>query len=183
MNRGQWLLDQLPLSMLDDDFLVRFVSIFQELGDTFMLQADNIEHVVDVSVAPDHMVRYLGHWIGAQELLDESMPDVLQRRIVRESGQILPWRGTTTGVRHVLELITGTPVEVEDSGGVYEEDQAPDNPGHVRITVESTGWANEADFLQLVRAQLPAFVTFELFVGERRIWPAPDTIGTTTEAA
>ena len=30
MNRGDWLTDQLPLAMLDDDFLARFLTIFEE---------------------------------------------------------------------------------------------------------------------------------------------------------
>ena len=185
MNRGQWLLDQLPLSMLDDDFLVRFVSIFQELSDSFMVQADAIEHVVDISVAPTPMVRYLGQWIGAEDNVDASLPDLLQRRIVRETGRILPWRGTAVGLQRLLELMTDHPAEVEDSGGVYPEGEAPANPGHVRITVQSTGWATEDDLLELVRAQLPAFVTFELLVGDRRIWPAdpPTTSTAGTEAA
>ena len=56
----QWLLNQLPVGMLDGDFFVRFVSIFQELGATLLEDADNIEHLADVSVAPDAMVRWLG---------------------------------------------------------------------------------------------------------------------------
>ena len=173
MNRGQWLMDQLPLAMLDDDFMVRFLGIFQSLADTFMVQADNIEHVVDVSVAPDHMVRYMGSWIAAQDV-DESLPDVLQRRIVRTTGRILPWRGTAYALEQLLELITDRPAIVEDSGGVYAEGEAPTNPNHVRIVVESTGWATEEDLLEFVQAQLPAFVSFELVVGDRRIWPTDD---------
>lgn len=190
MNRGQWLMDQLPLAMLDDDFMVRFLGIFQSLADTFMVQADNVEHVVDVSVAPDHMVRYMGAWIGAQDV-DESLPDVLQRRIVRTTGRILPWRGTAYALAELLELITDRPAVVEDSGGVYAEGEAPANPNHVRIVVESTGWATEEDLLEFVQAQLPAFVSFELVVGDRRIWPTDghgtgrrdDDTTTATEAA
>ena len=41
----QWLLNQLPVGMLDGDFFVRFVSIFQELGGTLLEDADNIEYL------------------------------------------------------------------------------------------------------------------------------------------
>jgi phage tail-like protein len=182
VNRGTWLIDQLPLSMLDDDFMVRFLGIFQELADTLIVHSDNVEHVVDVAVAPDSMVRYLGSWIGA-EGLDQSLPDPLQRQIVRRFGQMLPWRGTTQGLKQVLELVTGHPPVVEDSGGVFAEGEAPDNPAHVRIQVASTGWTTEEDLLEMIQAQLPAFVTFELSVGGTRVWPIDGpSVATSTSA-
>ncbi len=39
------------------------------------------------------------------------------------------------------------------------------------LRVRSTGWATEADLLRIVEGELPASVTFELFVADRRIWP------------
>ncbi len=62
--QSDWLLNQLPVGMLDADFFVRFVSIFQELGGTLLEDADNIDNIADVTVAPDALVRWLGSWIG-----------------------------------------------------------------------------------------------------------------------
>lgn len=168
--RGPWLIDQLPLAMLEDDFLVRFLGIFQELADGYIMQVDNIDHVVDTTVAPDRMVRALGSWIGTPPI-DPSLPDEVQRRIVREHGQMLQWRGTALGLRHLLEMVTDAPAEIVDSGGVYREGEAPDNPQHVKIRVESSGWTTEDDLLDLVRSELPASVSFELSIGDRTIWP------------
>ena len=168
--RGQWLLDQLPLAMLEDDFLVRFLGIFQELADGYIVQVDNMEHVVDTTVAPLPMVRALGAWIGVPPI-DPSLPDQVQRRIVREHGQMLQWRGTAMGLRHLLEMVTDAPAEISDTGGVYAEGEAPENPAHVRIKVESSGWTTEDDLLDLVRSELPAAVSFELAIGDRTIWP------------
>jgi phage tail-like protein len=170
MDRGQWLIDQLPLAMLEDDFLTRFLGIFQELADSYLVQVDNIEHIVDTTVAPDAMVRTLGSWIGAPPV-DPSLPDEVQRRIVREHGHMLQWRGTALGLRHLLEMITDAPADVTDSGGVYPEGEAPDNPAHVRIHVESSGWTTPDDLVALVRGELPASVSFELTVGESTVWP------------
>ena len=168
--RGQWLIDQLPLAMLEDDFLVRFLGIFQELADGYIVQVDNMEHVVDTTVAPLPMVRALGAWIGVPPI-DPSLPDQVQRRIVREHGQMLQWRGTAMGLRHLLEMVTDAPAEISDTGGVYAEGEAPENPAHVRIKVESSGWTTEDDLLDLVRSELPAAVSFELAIGDRTIWP------------
>jgi phage tail-like protein len=88
-----WMLDQLPVGMLDGDFFVRFVSIFQELGTTLLEDADNIDNLVDLSVAPDVMVRWLGSWIGGGTI-DPSLPHELQRRIVSSAAHTLTWRGS-----------------------------------------------------------------------------------------
>ena len=170
MNRGRWLIDQLPVSMLDDDFLVRFLGIFQDVADTFMVQADGMEHLLDVAVTPDPMVRYMGSWLGARSI-DPSLDDATQRRIVREHGRMLPWRGTVRGLRQLLEMVTDGPVVVVDSGGVYQEGEAPVNAGHVHIEVLSLGWATDDDLIALIQDDLPAAVTFDLLVGARKLWP------------
>lgn len=175
MNRGRWLIDQLPVAMLDDDFLVRFLGIFQAMADTYIVQVDAMEHLVDVAVTPEPMVRYLGSWLGAHTI-DPSLDDGTQRRIVREHGRMLPWRGTVRGLRQLLEMVTGGPAVVVDSGGVYAEGDAPQNAGHVHIEVLSLGWATEDDLIALIQSDLPASVSFDLHVGARQLWPREDAL-------
>jgi phage tail-like protein len=173
MRRNDWLIGQLPMGMLDDDFFIRFTSMFQELATTLLDGVDNIPNVVDVTVAPAPMVRWLGSWIGVDNI-DSSLPVDLQRRIVRESAQILSWRGTRRGLVQFLELVTGGHVEVSDSGGIFVAGEAGHRPPHVWMRVESTGWIREDDFVALVIDELPANVTFELYVRGRQLWP-PET--------
>jgi phage tail-like protein len=161
------------MGMLDDDFFVRFVSIFQESATDLLEGADNVENLVDVSVAPEAMVRYLGSWLGIDSI-DASLPPDLQRRIVRETGQILAWRGTKRGLLQFLELVSDGPVEIEESGGIFGEGEAGLRPPFVKMKVDSTGWATEKDFIALVRDEIPANVSFELFIRNRRVWPAQD---------
>ena len=164
----QWLLNQLPVGMLDADFFVRFVSIFQEIGSTLIDDADNIDYLPDVTVAPA-----AGSWIGTHSV-DPSLADELQRRIVAGSASTLTWRGTVFGLTRFLELISGGPAQVEDGGGVWREGDAPTDTAWVRMRVESTGWMPENDFVDLVRDEVPAHVHAELYVGDRRVWPAAD---------
>lgn len=170
---AQWLLNQLPVGMLDSDFFVRFVSIFQELGGSLLDNADNIDSLMDVSVAPTQMVRWLGSWIGT-ETIDPSLDESVQRRIVAGAATTLTWRGTVAGLTRFLELTTGGPAEVVDGGGVWREGDAPTDTAWVRMTVRSTGWLGEADFIDLVRDEVPAHVRAELYVGDRRVWPADE---------
>jgi phage tail-like protein len=170
MRRDDWLSHQLPVGMTDDDFLMRFLKIFQTVTDTVFHQIDTLPHMFDPAVAPDEMVRLMSRWLGL-ELVDSSLDDALQREIVMEYSQLLKWRGTRRGMQHMLEVITGAQVTVGDSGGVYPEGDAPRTAPHVRIAVEGTGWASEEDLLVMVRTELPASVTFELRIGDDLVWP------------
>jgi phage tail-like protein len=167
---SDWLRNQLPMGMVEDDFLHRFLGIFQEMGDTYLHHIDNLEFAFDPAVAPLPMVRLLGAFIGVDQL-DPSLPEVTQRRVVQGAIRNLSWRGTEKGVRELLELITQAPVEIVDSGGVYLEGEAPHAPPHIVMRVQQLGLVEEPDLIELVSDGVPASVTFELFVGERRIWP------------
>jgi phage tail-like protein len=211
VRRDDWLLNQMPMGMVEDDFFARFVGIFQNVATTMLDGVDNLENVVDVTVAPEPLVRWMGTWIAIGSI-DSSLTHQLQRRIVRECAKILAWRGTKRGMTALLELMSLGPVTIEDSGGVYGEGGAPHAPPFVRMRVQpsdrwssrrpvrrahrrrlrrrtlrqrgtrprggaSIGWMQEEDFLTLVRNELPAHVTFELFVGDRLVWPrAEDSV-------
>lgn len=178
MRRDDWLLAQLPIGMVSDDFFRRFVSIFQEVASTLVDGADNIPNTVDVTVGPESMVRWMAGWIGVPAL-DPTLSHVQQRDIVRTHAEMLAWRGTRRGLLRFLELVSGAPARLEDGGGVFGEEQAPASIGWARLYVESTGWLTEEDFIEVVRDEVPAHVSVEIFVGGRRIWPGGDGGGPT----
>jgi phage tail-like protein len=172
MRRDDWLLNQLPMGMLDDDFFVRFVSLFQDVATSYLEGADNISNVVDVAVAPPELLRWLGSWIGVPPI-DSSLPEGLQRRLVRRSSETLAWRGTRRGLEQFLEVVTGAPAEIEESGGIGREGDVSRRTPFVRIRVASIGWLPDDDFVALVQDEIPANVSYEVYVGDRRLWPAP----------
>ena len=164
-----WMLDQLPVSMLDHDFFVRFVSIFQAMGTTLLEDADNVEHVADTTVAPSPMLPYLASWIGV-ETIDDSQPESLQRRIVAGAAKTLTWRGTARGLSSYLELISEGPAVIEEGGGIWRAGDAPEDTAWVVMRVESTGLLELTDFIDVVRDEVPAHVRAELYVGPDRVW-------------
>ena len=167
--RAMWMIDQLPMGLLSDEFFVRFVSIFQNMGDTIVANADNVENLPDVTVAPDAMVRWLGGWIGV-EGIDADLPDELQRRIVAGAADTLAWRGTARGLTRYLELISGDEAQVEDGGGVWRQGEAPEDACWVTMRVASTGWLPPADFATLVRDEVPAHVHAQLWLNDELLW-------------
>jgi phage tail-like protein len=167
-----WMLAQLPSWMLADDLFRRFASMFQVVATTYLEHVDQLEQVFDPAVAPSNMVRAMGRWIGV-DLVDAALDERLQREIVLAMAELPRWRGTRFGLQSVLELISGEPAEVTDSGGVYFDGEAPGRPPHVAIRVRSTGWTDAEHMLEFVRRELPVSVTFELWVGDEQLWPAP----------
>jgi phage tail-like protein len=160
------------MGMLEDDFFVRFVSLFQEVASVLLDDVDNIRHMLDVTVTPEPLVRWLGSWLGVTSI-DASLPHEVQRHVVREWGKTLPWRGTRRGLAHFLELITGRPPRIAETGGTFPLGRAHTVRPRVRVEVQSTGWVSEEDFVELVLDEIPADVLLELFVGSRQIWPKP----------
>ena len=164
----QWLINQLPVGMLQSDFFVRFVSIFQELGSKLMDDADLVQHVPDATVTPVPMISHLASWIGI-DTIDASLPEPLQRVILASSAKALAHRGTVSGLQGYLEMLSGGPAEVVDGGGVWAEGGAPPDVAWVRMTVQGTGHLSEDEFVAMVRDEVPAHVRAELWVDVRRV--------------
>jgi phage tail-like protein len=164
-----WVVRQLPMGMTEDDFFVRFVSIFQHMSNTVFEQIDTLPSLFDTAVAPDALVRAVGSWVGL-DWVDPSFDDRVQRVLVRGYSAGLQWRGTRRGLTDLLTMITGEPPIIQDSGGVYYE-EAPDRPPHVRIVVANSGPATSRDLLRIIREELPASVTFELEIDGQRVHP------------
>ena len=173
MRRDDWLLHQLPVGMAEDDFLFRFVSIFQRVSDTVVLQIDTLPHMFDPTVAPEPMVQAMANWLGV-DWLDSSLDGRLQREIVLGYAQMIQWRGTKRGIQQLLELLSGGPATVRDSGGVFAEGESPAAPPHVRLDIDARGWNSVADLVRIIRDELPATVTFDLWIAGERAWPSDE---------
>jgi phage tail-like protein len=174
MRRDDWLLHQLPVGMAEDDFLFRFVTIFQRMGDTVVHQIDTLPHMFDPTVAPLPMVQHMAHWLGV-DWLDSSLDGRRQREIVLQYAQLIQWRGTKRGLQQLLELLSGAPAVVRDSGGVFAEGESPAAAPHVRLEIESAGWNSASDLVRIVRDELPATVTFDLWIAGDRVWPTTES--------
>ena len=168
-----WLLRQLPVQMLSEDFFTRFVSIFQQLGSTLLEDADTVEHVADLAVTPEPSLAWLGSWIGV-ESLDNSMPETLRRRIVATAARTLATRGTVGGLRSFLELLCDGPAEVEEGGGVWRAGDVPDDTAWVAMRVADTGLLERDAFVDMVRDEVPAHVRAVLYVGDERVWDSEE---------
>jgi phage tail-like protein len=165
-----WLVRQLPVAMLQDDLLVRFTSIFEQVAGTLVHSVDTIGVAADLSLTPDEFVHWLGSWIGApaDPLRDPQLDpqQTRERDWVRAQAQVLSARGTRSGLEQLLaELAGGHPVEIRDGGGVYREGHCPDgDTGWVQVRMPLPGITDPSDVLELIRAEVPIGVDVDLVV-------------------
>lgn len=163
-----WLVDQLPVCFAGDEFLRRFVGIFQEVGDGLRQGIDSIEHAVDVTVAPPAFVRWLGGWLGMTSI-DRSLPVERQRALVREFGRLLARRGTATALREALESVTGQPAVVRDPGGIVRHGDPLPAGGPVRIDLPAPGLVTEEDVMAVVADWIPAPAAAAVWIDGRAL--------------
>lgn len=186
MRRDDWLAQQLPMGMTDDDFLIRFLSIFQEVSDSVLEQIDAVGHNFDPSVAPLDVVRLMAAWLGI-DWVDSELEEHRQRHAVRQYSQLLQWRGTAYGLRMLVELLTNCPAEVTDTGGFVPVDRSDSraptastaSPAaltapKVTIRVADAGDCRIDDLIRIILAEVPASVELEFSVGGVQYWPASD---------
>lgn len=160
--RNGWLLDQLPGHMADDEFLTRFLGIFQEVATSLAERADEFEHLIDPTVAPPTFVRYMGHWLGVD--IDADLPIERQRQFVDAAGDTLALRGTRNGLAALLKTVTLGEVEIVDEGGTFPQEAVPPNDKHVVITIEQLGETPADKLVELIADEIPVDCTFELRV-------------------
>jgi phage tail-like protein len=164
-----WLVDQLPVGMLEDDFLVRFTSIFQDVADTLVDSVDTIDATTDLTVTPDPFVRWLGSWIDAYPNPGETAQapgGTRERAWIQAQARTLTGRGTRPSLELMLqELCGGQPVRVIDGGGVYPVGQCPTgDPAWVQVELPRLDQVAASDVLDLIRTEVPVQVAVHLVV-------------------
>lgn len=179
----------LPRGMLGDPLMVKFTAIFDELLDGVATQVDDLALLTHPALAPDAMVGWLCFWLG-WDLADWPSADA-GRRLLRDAGELLTYRGTARGIQRLAEVLGGadvTAVEVTDPGSTSIG--PPEHVDHDRqITVlvrgpMTTTWAQEDldRFARLILSDLPvglpARVLFRLPTTSQTTAPAPGSAET-----
>ena len=164
-----WLIDQLPVGMLEDDFLVRFTSIFQDVANTMVDSVDTIEAVADLTLAPDPFVRWLGSWIDAYPNPGEAAQtpgSPRERAWIQAQARALSGRGTRPSLELMLQELCGDgAVRVIDGGGVYPAGQCPaGDPAWVQVELPPLDQVAVSDVLALIRSEVPVHVAVHVTV-------------------
>jgi phage tail-like protein len=159
----------LPAVYQEDPVTMRWTEALDEVLAPIVLALDCITAYIDPLLAPEDFLQWLSGWFGA--VLDENWPTERRRSVVAAAVGLYQSRGTVSGLRAHLELVTGGQVEIADNGGAtYSSIPGAEPPGDpsplltVRVTVTDQAQVNVRALDALIRAAKPAHVLHRLEV-------------------
>ena len=162
----------LPALYQQDDFTQRFVSAFDAALAPIFAALDNFPAYLDPWLAPEDFLEWLGGWFGI--VLDESWSTPRRRALVSRAFEFYRMRGTASGLKEQVEVLTGGTVELHETGGVASSTTAgaalPGSPNFailVRVTVDDPSTINLTRLDSLVMAAKPAHVTHKVEIVKR----------------
>jgi phage tail-like protein len=170
-------LDFLPAIYQEEEFIGRFISIFEQAYDPAVETIDNLWAYLDPLTAPEALLPFLAHWVAWE--LDPRWSSQQQRRLIKNAIPIYRWQGTRWGLRFFLHLYTGLPLdeehikitEVFEQGFVLGKTLIGQDsmigggrPYHfiVELHLDYPNQVNEAIVREIIERQKPAFSTYEL---------------------
>jgi phage tail-like protein len=100
------LLKYLPaLYTEQDEFMGRFVMLFESFWDPIEARINNIHYYLDPKLTPPDLLPWLATWVDL--LLDEKWPEAKRRQLLSAMVPLYRQRGTRRGLQQYLEIYTG----------------------------------------------------------------------------
>lgn len=150
-------LRNLPDIYQENDFLRRFLRIFEEIWEPLEQRQDHIEMYFDARTCSASFLPWLAGWLDLP--LNPHWPEARQRLLLSRAMELYNWRGTRYGLQRMIEVCTGvTPSITED----------PTQPFVFRIRVRLPAQSDEEidrNFVEeLIQTHKPAHVGYILEV-------------------
>jgi phage tail-like protein len=159
----------LPAIYQEDEFSMRFISGFDDVLAPILLTMDCLIDYFDPALTPTDFLDWLAGWVGIE--VDEAWATERRRAAVATAVEMYRMRGTISGLRANLEVLSGGTVEITDSGGVaWSTHPMGDLPGQasprlaVRVTVEEMTEQTTKAIDSIVIAAKPAHVVHRVEV-------------------
>jgi phage tail-like protein len=148
----------LPDIFQENDFLRRFLHIFEDIWEPLEQRQDHIEMYFDPYTCPVSFLPWLTSWLGLP--FNPHWPEARHRRLLAQCMEIYNWRGTRYGLACMIEVCTGlTPVIKESTGQPFVF--------HISIALPAGDAGNRVDknlIEELIRVHKPAYAGYILEV-------------------
>ena len=95
-----------------DDFLNRFLMMFESFWKPINLQISQGESYYDPYLTPDSFLNWLASWVGME--IDETFPKERIRELIKNAIPFYHSRGTAESLRYFLEMYSGGKVEISE---------------------------------------------------------------------
>lgn len=152
-DRSTWL-QYLPAIYGEDEFLGRYLLIFESILSPIVWMIDNFDLFLTPEIAPQEWLAWMASWFDI--LLLPDLPMERQREIVRQIGWLFLRRGTRAGLQRLLELYFGVTPEIVEDANCHFVVRLPLSQSSIKLGQDV------AD--RLINAQRPAFASYTLEV-------------------
>lgn len=148
---SRWL-QYLPPIYGEDEFLGRFLLLFEDLLGPLQQSIAHFAFYLDPCLAPQTFIPWLNEWLA--ELVDEHWSLDTQRELLAQASWLYQARGTKAGLLRYLRVCTGCEAEVGEN---------EDGPHTLRVTLRCAGREVDRAMVQrIVQANCPAHVTYKV---------------------
>jgi len=148
-------LDYLPAVFAENDFLGRYLLIFEAIWESLEQRQDHIEMYFDPRTCPEAFLPWLAGWFDFKTGFH--WPEARTRDLVEQVSDLYRFRGTAYGLAKMLEVWTGATPQIT---------QDPNQPFvfHVRIkhSQEADGQIDRAMVERLLNEHKPAAAGYTL---------------------
>ncbi|HEX6289754.1 MAG TPA: phage tail protein [Herpetosiphonaceae bacterium] len=127
-------LQYLPPCYQADDFLGRFLLIFEAINDPLERMIDQIPFYFDPRLTPESFLPWLASWVDL--VLNENWTVEQRRALIRAAPDLYRWRGTRRGLSEYIKLYAGVkPIIVEPHETEQNGEQEPLPPHVFRVVL------------------------------------------------
>ena len=105
-------LQYLPAVYRRDEFIGRFLHIFEDIIQPIEAAVGNIPYYFDSGVTPEPFLPWLASWLGL--VLNERWPVGRRRELIKSAVELYRWRGTKKGLREFLRIYTGVVPQITE---------------------------------------------------------------------
>jgi len=171
-------IDHLPGIYRDNEFLGRFLMIFESTLGPVEDIVDNLDFYFDPLTTSEAIFPWLASWMDL--VLDQTWPEKQRRELVKLAVELYRWRGTRRGMMEYLRIYTGVVPEIteyipgmrldpETRLGVNTKLGSAGGGYHFTVTLHLDG-NNAADISKvraIIEAQKPAHTVYTLQIRGR----------------
>jgi phage tail-like protein len=155
-------LQYLPPCYQEDDFLGRFLLIFESIIDPLERCIDQIPLYFDPRMTPESFLNWLASWVNIA--LNEKWSIEQRRSLIRAAAELYRWRGTRRGLSEYLQLYTGVKPIIVEPEQAHPDDHEP-LPPHVFRVILNVPDLEEIDpeiVQAIIEAEKPAHTAYIL---------------------
>jgi len=106
-------LNYLPAIFSDNDFLGRYLLVFESIWEPMEQRQDHIEMYLSPATCPGSFLPWLASWFDLT--VSPHWPERHVRELVQQAMDLYRWRGTNYGLAQMIELWTGVTAHIEES--------------------------------------------------------------------